>query len=203
MKVSDVKKLIEQAYIEVLREQEEIIPEDPIGNERAGKETVLEDATETMLEKFPTLKTALVKLMTRDYNEFLDTIDWVSPRPTTFRINLANGQDFTLRWEGKNFRANITGKNYYLGKLNEFQQALDKLAVLYQEAPLTTAGEEGEGTGVDDAFGQADGGSGGEFPGGEAGAEPDFEAPAAGAEEAPADLGDEEVDFEAGEEPAK
>ena len=203
MKVSDVKKLIEQAYIEVLREQEEIIPEDPIGNERAGKETVLEDATETMLEKFPTLKTALVKLMTRDYNEFLDTIDWVSPRPTTFRINLANGQDFTLRWEGKNFRANITGKNYYLGKLNEFQQALDKLAVLYQEAPLTTAGEEGEGAGVDDGFGQADGGSGGEFPGGEAGAEPDFEAPAAGAEEAPADLGDEEVDFEAGEEPAK
>jgi len=206
MKVQDIKRLIEQAYIEVLREQEEIIPEDPIGDERAGKETVLEDATETMLEKFPTLKAALVKLMTRDYNEFLDTIDWVSPRPTTFRINLANGQDFTLRWEGKNFRANITGKNYYLGKLSEFQQALDKLAILYQEAPLTTAGEEG-GAGVDDGFGQADGGGGGDFPGGEegadAGAEPDFEAPGEGEEAAPADLGDEEIDFEAGEEPAK
>ena len=86
MKVKDIERLIEQAYIDLLREEEEMSPEDPIGDERAGEETVLEDATDTMLEKFPTLKKTLLKLMTKDYGEFLESIDWVSPRPTTFKI---------------------------------------------------------------------------------------------------------------------
>jgi hypothetical protein len=141
MKVKELKKLIEEAYIQVLREAEEPTPEDPIGDEKASEETVLEDATDTMLEKFPTLKATLVKLMTEDFKEFVDTIDWVSPKPTTFRVNLVNGQDFTLKWTGNNFQAQILGKKYMLGKINEFQQALDKLARLYQEAPLKGAGE--------------------------------------------------------------
>jgi hypothetical protein len=101
MKVKDLKKLIEEAYIQVLREADEPTPEDPVGDEKASEETVLEDATDTMLEKFPTLKLTLVKLMTEDFKEFVDTIDWVSPKPTTFRVNLVNGQDFTLKWTGK------------------------------------------------------------------------------------------------------
>jgi hypothetical protein len=51
MKVRELKKLIEEAYIQVLREAEEPTPEDPIGDEKASEETVLEDATDTMLEK--------------------------------------------------------------------------------------------------------------------------------------------------------
>ena len=115
MKVKELKKLIEEAYIQVLREAEEPKPEDPIGDIKASKETVLEDATDTMLEKFPTLKMTLIKLMTEDFKEFVDTIDWVSPKPTTFRVNLVNGQDFTLKWTGKNFQAQILGKKYFLG----------------------------------------------------------------------------------------
>ena len=38
-------------------EAEEPSPEDPIGDEKASEETVLEDATDTMLSKFPTLPT--------------------------------------------------------------------------------------------------------------------------------------------------
>ena len=198
------KKIVEQAYISLLKEAGEPKPEDPIGDEEAGPETVLEDATDTMLEKFPTLKVTLVKLMTKDYKEFMDTIDWVSPKPTTFRVNLVNGQDFTLKWTGTNFEAKILGKRYYLGTISEFQQALDKLARLYQEAPLKGAGEEDTEGGAETDFG---GGGGGEFPGGEGGAEGGGEDAAftepegGGGEEGGADLGGEEIDFEAGEEP--
>ena len=227
MKVKDLKKLIEEAYIQVLRESydpdqmqkddeedhgvayddegrplgeaEEPSPEDPIGDENASEETVLEDATDNMLSKFPTLKATLVKLMTEDFKEFVDTVDWVSPKPTTFRVNLVNGQDFTLKWSGKNFQAQIAGKKYALGNIGEFQQALDKLARLYQEAPLKGAGEGGEEGGE---AGEADfggGGGGGDFPG-EEGGEADAGADVGG-EEGGEDLGGEEIDFEAGEEP--
>ena len=200
MKVKELKELIEEAYIQVLREAEEPKPEDPIGDEEASEETVLEDATDTMLSKFPTLKLTLVKLMTEDFKEFVDTIDWVSPKPTTFRVNLVNGQDFTLKWTGKNFQAQILGKKYSLGKIDEFQQALDKLARLYQEAPLKGAGEEG-GEGAEADFGG--GGGEGDFPGEEGGGEEAAfdDAGAAGGEEGGGeDLGGEEIDFEAGEE---
>jgi hypothetical protein len=203
MKVKELKKLIEEAYIQVLREAEEPKPEDPIGDIKASKETVLEDATDTMLEKFPTLKATLVKLMTEDFKEFVDTIDWVSPKPTTFRVNLVNGQDFTLKWTGKNFQAQILGKKYFLGQIDDFQQALDKLARLYQEAPLKGAGEEGEAEGGEADFGG--GGGGGEFPGEEGGGEEaafdDTGAAGGGEEGGGEDLGGEEIDFEAGEEP--
>ena len=202
MKVRELKELIEEAYIQVLREAEEPKPEDPIGDEEASEETVLEDATDTMLSKFPTLKLTLVKLMTEDFKEFVDTIDWVSPKPTTFRVNLVNGQDFTLTWTGKNFQAQILGKKQSLGKIDEFQQALDKLARLYQEAPLKGAGEEG-GEGAEADFGG--GGGGGDFPGEEGGGEEaafDDAGAAGGAEagEEPTDTSGD-IDFEAGEEP--
>lgn len=204
MKVKDLKNIIEQAYIQVLREAEEPKPEDPIGDEKASQETVLEDATDTMLEKFPTLKKTLIKLMTKDFSEFVDTVDWVSPKPTTFRINLTNGQDFTLKWTGKNFQAQILGKKYFLGQIHDFQQALDKLARLYQEAPLKGAGEEEGMEGGEADFGG--GGGGGDFPGEEGGGEEAaFTEPGtegggeAGGEEPVDTTGD--IDFEAGEEP--
>lgn len=204
MKVSQLKLLIEQAYIELLREAEEPVPQDPIGDEKASEETVLEDATDTMLEKFPTLKGTLVRLMTEDFKEFVDTIDWISPKPTTFRVNLVNGQDFTLEWTGKNFTAQIQGKNYSLGMIDEFQQALDRLARLYKEAPLKGAGEEGEAEGGEADFGG--GGGGGDFPGGEGGGEeaaftePGAEGGAEAGGEEPTDTSGD-IDFEAGEEP--
>ena len=74
-------------------EDEEPTPEEEPDTE-APEETVLEDATDTILGKFPTLRQAIIKLQTEDFKEFVDTIDWISPRPTSFRINLKNGQDY-------------------------------------------------------------------------------------------------------------
>ena len=160
----------------------------------APKETVLEDATDQMLSKFPTLKAAIIKLQTEDFKEFVSTIDWISPRPTTFRINLKNGQDYILKWTGKTFQAQIMGKRYFIDKINDYQQALDKLNILYKEGPMSGAGEEEPADPIDTSGG---GGGGGDFPGVDAPAGGD-EAPAddAGGEEGGADLTGEPVDFE-------
>jgi hypothetical protein len=43
-----------------------------------------------VLIKFPTLKDTIVKILTDQYELFLKDIEWVAPRPTTFRIILGN-----------------------------------------------------------------------------------------------------------------
>ena len=182
----DVMRRIRSANEEVIKEEEEV--------ETEGAE--LPDATDEMLQKFPTLKKTIVRLMTDDFKEFVGTIDYISPRPTAFRVNLTNGQSFTLKWMGKNFEATILGKRYYLGQLNNFQQALDKLSILYKEGPVDKPEDELEGG--------AEGGDGfndaGVAAGGEGGG---LDTPATGGDDIGGeDLGDEDLGFEEpGEEP--
>jgi len=184
---------------EIEEAEEEPTPEEE-PDTAAPEETVLEDATDKILGKFPTVKAAIIKLQTEDFKEFVKSIDWISPRPTSFRINLKNGQDYILKWTGKTFEAQILGKKYLLSNIAEYQQALDKLAILYKEAPMTGAGE-GEPADTDTGGG---GGGGGEFPGEEGGAEGGEEGGdevdalggEEGGEEPAADLGGEEIDFE-------
>ena len=177
-------------------EEEEPTPEEP-GEENGA---VLEDATDTILSKFPTVKAAIVKLQTEDFKEFVESVDWISPRPTTFRINLKNGQDYILKWTGSTFEAQIMGKRYYINKISDYQQALDKLNILYKEAPMTGAGEEEGGEFDADTGG---GGGGGDFPGDDAaggGEGGDDLGGDLGGEEGGEDLSDEPIDFESGEE---
>ena len=198
--------LLTESLIDLLNEEEPSPKEEP--DMDAPKETVLEDATDQILAKFPTLKAAIVKLQTEDFKEFVDSIDWISPRPTEFRINLKNGQDYILKWTGTGFEAQIMGKRYYIDKIDDYQQSLDKLAILYKEGPMTGAGE-GEAADVDS--GSSSGGGGGDFPGTDAGGGGDAgidalggddTADAGGEEEGGADLGGEPIDFEEpGEEP--
>ena len=188
--------LIKESMLDEVEDEEPTPEEEP--DTTAGEETVLEDATDKILGRFPTVKAAIIKLQTEQFKEFVESIDWISPRPSSFRINLKNGQDYILKWTGKTFEAQILGKKYILSNIAEYQQALDKLAILYKEAPMTGAGD-GEPADVDTGGG---GGGGGEFPGddaaggGEEGGD-DFEADDAGGEEGGgADLGGEEIDFE-------
>lgn len=224
MKKADLKNIILEAYQEVLIEglldeleeaegdeepTEDPAPEDagaPEGEEvpesEPGTEEELPDATDTILGRFPTLKQAIIKLQTEEFEEFVDSIDWISPRPTAFRVNLKNGQDYELKWTGKTFVAKVLGKRYTLSNIADYQQALDKLAILYAEAPMKGAGEAVEAEGVDDAST-----GGGDFPGEEGGAtggEEDFAADdTGGGEEAGGgeDLSGEPIDFEDGAEP--
>lgn len=187
-----------ESLLDDIKEEEEPEPEEE-GDEEAPKDTVLEDATDQILAKFPTLQAAIIKLQTEDFKEFVDSVDWISPRPTEFRINLKNGQDYILKWTGTGFQAQIMGKRFYIDKINDYQQALDKLAVLYKEGPMTGAGE-GEAADVDS--GGSSGGGGGDFPGDDAagGGGDDLGVDdlggEEGGEEGGADLTGEPVDFE-------
>jgi hypothetical protein len=197
---SKPEQLLESLLDEV--EEEDPTPEeDP--DSKAGEETVLEDATDTILAKFPTVKQALIKLQTEDFKEFVESIDWISPRPTSFRVNLKNGQDYILKWTGKTFEAQILGKRYLLSNIADYQQAIDKLAILYRESPMKGAGEEGGEFDAD----TGGGGGGGDFPGGEEGGGGDLEGELGDelgggeGDEGGEDLTNEPIDFEDGAEP--
>jgi len=192
---------LNESLLDEIEEEDPTPEEDPDPN--AGEETVLEDATDTILAKFPTVREALIKLQTEDFKEFVESIDWISPRPTSFRVNLKNGQDYILKWTGKTFEAQILGKRYLLSNIADYQQAIDKLAILYRESPMKGAGEE-EG-GEFDADTGGGGGGGGDFPGEEGGGGLEGElgdelGGEEGGEEGGEDLTDEPIDFESGEE---
>ena len=171
MKRSQLRDIILEAYVEVLRET----PTPP----------ALKTSTQMILGKFPTLKKTLVKLLTNEFDEFLEDVKWVAPRPTTFTVVLKNGQTFNLKWMGKDFDANIEGKDYYLGTTATHQQGVDALNRILINGPITKGEQPGDETFGAEPPGALAGGGGAEFPGGEAG------APEAGAEEAPADFGAE------------
>ena len=80
------------------------------------------------LTKFPELKAVIVDLLTHEFDNFLASIDWVAPRPSTFRINLRNNQNFYLIWMERSWIAQIEGKKYYLLNLPEEEQAAQALA---------------------------------------------------------------------------
>jgi hypothetical protein len=166
----ELKEIMLEAYIEVLKEEEG---------------AVLETSTDQILGKFPTVKKAITSLFTREYPEFVTDVRWVAPKPSTFAVDLKNGQSFNLKWMGKGFEAQIEGKKYYLDTLQDYQQALDKINDILKNGPITQ-GEEpgGEEFGAPAEPAAAGGGGGGDFPGGEGGGE----EPAAefGAEETPA-----------------
>ena len=46
--------------------------------------------------QFPELKDVIIDLLTSDYMYFISSIDWVAPRPTTFKINLKNNFNINL-----------------------------------------------------------------------------------------------------------
>ena len=103
------------------------------------------------LTKFPELKKVLVDLLTPDFDFFLASIDWVAPRPTTFRINLKNGTSFYLIFTPRSWIAQVEGKKYYLLNLNEEEAACESIArQLRYQVPVKDKPEEATGGGTTD-----------------------------------------------------
>ena len=112
-----------------------------------NKVTPEEAAQYDELTKFPELKLVIVDLLTSEYDNFLDSIDWVSPRPTTFRINLKNGQDFYLIYGKRSWIAQVQGKKYYLLNLPEEERAAEAISRILRYGEKETeeaAGGEAE-----------------------------------------------------------
>ena len=102
------------------------------------------------LTKFPELKEVILTLLTADFDNFLSSIDWVAPRPTTFRINLRNDENFYLIWMGRSWIAQIEGKKYYLLNLPEEERAVEAIArMLRYGAPDSGDTDAGIDTGAD------------------------------------------------------
>jgi len=105
--------------------------------------TTLAAAEYDELTKFPELKKVLVDLLTPDFDFFLASIDWVAPRPTTFRINLKNGTSFYLIFTPRSWIAQVEGKKYYLLNLNEEEAACEAIArQLRYQVPVKEKPEE-------------------------------------------------------------
>ncbi|MDB4452939.1 hypothetical protein N9145_02030 [bacterium] len=101
------------------------------------------------LTKFPELKAIIVDLLTIQFDDFLESIDWVSPRPTTFRINLLNGQNFMLIFTDRSWIAQVEGKKYYLLNLDEEERAAQAISRILAYGKMESSDEESEGGGDD------------------------------------------------------
>ena len=109
------------------------------------------------LTKFPELKDAIVKLLGPQFDVFLASIDWVAPKPTTFRINLKNNENFYLVYTPRTFIAEIEGKKYYLLNLNEQENAENAIARMLRYGAPDISGSQ-------DAAEFDTGSAGGDFP---------------------------------------
>jgi hypothetical protein len=99
------------------------------------------------LVKFPVLKAVIVNLMTTDFDKFLESVDWVAPRPSTFRVNLLNGENFVLFYDPRSWIAQVEGKKYYLLNLDEEEMASKAVSriLTYGGKTETGAGAEVDG----------------------------------------------------------
>ena len=97
-----------------------------------------------IVDKFPPIKDILNDLFDFQYEAFLKDIQWVAPRPSTFRIVLVNDGKFYLMYDGTDegkglFTAQVEGKKYYLESLVDQQRASEALSrVLRYTKPEAT-----------------------------------------------------------------
>ena len=109
------------------------------------------------LTKFPELKDVIVALLGPQFDLFISSIDWVAPKPTTFRINLKNNENFYLVYTPRTFIAEIEGKKYYLLNLNEQENAENAIARMLRYGAPNISGSQ-------DAAEFDTGSAGGDFP---------------------------------------
>ena len=124
-----------------LREKIRMIVPTVVGNRKQAKEAAVEYDE---LTKFPELKAVIVDLLTHEFDNFIASIDWVAPRPTTFRINLKNDFNFYLIWSKRSWIAQVEGKKYYLLNLPEEESATDAIARLLRYGAPGSAGAEAD-----------------------------------------------------------
>jgi hypothetical protein len=113
------------------------------------------------LTKFPELKDVIVDLLGPQFDVFLASIDWVAPKPTTFRINLKNGENFYLVFNERSWVAEIEGKRYYLLNLNEEENATQAIARMLRYGMPNSSGTQDPAE--FDTGSSGDGGSGTEI----------------------------------------
>ncbi len=126
-----IKTLVKQVYTKTEKSSEV--------NLDSPSNVSLDSVRFPVLVKFPTLNDIIVKLLTDQFELFLKDIEWVAPRPTTFRIILANDQVFYLIFTDRTWIGKVEGKKYYLLYLSEEQNCIESIArILAYGAKIAT-----------------------------------------------------------------
>ena len=118
------KELILEKYIKVavrkaLKEQEE--------QQRKAEKAMY------LVYRFPGLKKVMEDLMSPAFGRYVNGINIVAPKPTTFKVDLTNGQDFSIKYLGKGrFSAKVAGKQYHMDNLAESERASQGIADLLE-----------------------------------------------------------------------
>jgi len=126
------KQLLLEKYIKVavkkaLKEQEE--------QQRKAEKAMY------MVYRFPGLKKLMEELMSPAFGRYVNGINIIAPKPTTFKVDLINGQDFSIKYIGRgNFQVKVAGKRYDPINLGELERASQGIADLLE---LNYAPKEG------------------------------------------------------------
>ena len=169
------KQLILEKYIKVavkkaLKEQEE--------QQRKAEKAMY------MVYRFPGLKKMMEELMSPAFGRYVNGINIVAPKPTTFKVDLINGQDFSIKYLGKgNFQVKVAGKRYNPVNIGELERASQGIADLLELNYAPKEGLESGGTSTPPTESPAV--SGAELGPELAAAGPETTAPTAGAETTP------------------
>ena len=94
-----------------------------------------------LLQNHPELIPILSDLMTADFPMFVKDIEWLSPKPATYKVILENGQFFFLYDLERSWVAQISGKKHYLLSLGEETMASNAISRLLK---ITMQGGEEE-----------------------------------------------------------
>lgn len=97
-----------------------------------------------ILFKFPKLQETLSELMSDEFTIFVENIEWVAPRPTTFKVILKNQNYFHLIWNADDFIARVAGTNYNLTAIGEKERAIKAIQELLITGPINP--EKGSAT---------------------------------------------------------
>jgi hypothetical protein len=94
-----------------------------------------------MVYRFPGLKKLMEDLMSPAFGRYINGINIVAPKPTTFKVDLTNGQDFSIKYIGKgNFQVKVAGRKYDPINVGELERASQGIADLLE---LNYAPKEG------------------------------------------------------------
>ncbi len=81
-----------------------------------------------VLNHVPDLISILTDLLSAQFNLFVRDIEWIAPKPPTFKVTLENDQVFFLSDQGRSWIAEVQGKKYYLLNLGEEEMAMSAIA---------------------------------------------------------------------------
>lgn len=118
------KQLLLEKYIKVAVKK--ALKEQEAHQQRAEKAMYL-------IYRFPGLKKIVETLMSPSFGRFVNGIDIIAPKPTTFKVDLINGQDFSIIYLGNNnYSVKISGKKYYDKNIGEMERASLAIANLLE-----------------------------------------------------------------------